>query len=51
MEKLEKNHLSGQFSMGGAGTEQSGTGTDTHCSILTNIRILAIACSFFIRFE
>ena len=59
MEKWEKNHLFGQFSKGGTGTEQSGTGstlvlstgTGTHCSILTNVRILAITCSFLIRFE
>ena len=61
MEKWEKNHISGQFSKGGTGTKQSGTGTTlvlstgigtgTHCSILTSVRILAIACSFLIRFE
>ena len=51
MEKLEKNHLSGQFSKGGTGTEQSGTGTGTHCSILTSLRILAITYSFLILFE
>ena len=27
MEKLEKNHLSRQFSKGGTGTKKSGTGT------------------------
>ena len=27
MEKWEKNHLSGQFSKGGTGIKQSGTGT------------------------
>ena len=27
MEIWEKNHLSGQFSKGGTGTKQSGTGT------------------------
>ena len=62
MEKWEKNHLSGQFSKGGTGTKQSGTSTisvmstdtgtstDTHCSILTSVRILAITCSFIIQF-
>ena len=60
MEKWEKNHLSGQFSKGGTGTKQSGTntisvlstgtGTGTHCSILTNFHILAITWSFIIRF-
>ena len=59
MEKWEKNHLSGQFSKGGTGTEQSGTcttlvlstGIGTHCSILDSVSILAITCSFIIRFE
>ena len=59
MEKWEKNHLSGQFSKGGTGTKQSGTGTTlvlstgtgTHCSILTSVSILAITYSFLIRFE
>ena len=59
MEKWEKNHLSGQFSKGGTGTKQSGTGTTlvlstgtgTHCSVLTSVSILAITCSFLIRFE
>ena len=61
MGKWKKNHLSGQFSKGGTGTEQSGTGTTlvlstgtgtgTPCSILTSVRILAITCSFLIRFE
>ena len=58
MEKWEKNHLSGQFSKGGTGTEQSGIGTTlvlstgtgtgigTHFSILISVRILAITCSF-----
>ena len=58
MEKWEKNHISGQFSKGGTSTKQSGTGTisvlstgtGTHCSILTSVRILAITWSFFIRF-
>ena len=62
MEKVEKNHLSGQFSKGGTGTKQSGTGTisvlstgtgtdiGTHCSILTSVRIFAITWSFIIRF-
>ena len=27
MEKLEKNHLFGQFAKGGTGTKRSGTGT------------------------
>ena len=60
MEKWEKNHLSRQFSKGGTGTKQSGTGTisimstgtdigtGTHCSILTSVRILAITWSFLI---
>ena len=61
MEKWEKKHLSGQFSKGGTGTKQSGTGTicvlstgtgtGTHCSVLTIVRIVAITCSFIIRFE
>ena len=55
MEKWEKNHHSGENSRGGTGTEQSGIGTDcvmsTHCSILTNVRIVAITWSFLIRFE
>ena len=59
MEKWEKNHLSGQFSKGGTCTEKSGigttlvlsTGTGTHCSIFTSVHILAITCSFLIRFE
>ena len=44
MEKWEKNHLSGQFSKGGTGTKQSGTGTSTGTpwSILTSVRILSI---------
>ena len=50
MGKWEKNHLSGQFSKGGTGTKQSGTGTisvlstgtstDTQCSIQDQ-------CSYF----
>ena len=44
MKKWEKNHLFGQFSKGG-------TGIGTHCSILTSVRMLAITCSFLIRFE
>ena len=61
MEKEDKNHLSGQFSKGGTGTEQSGTdttlvlstGTSTgiHALFWTSVRILAITCSFLIRFE
>ena len=63
MEKWEKNHLSGQFSKGGTGTERSGTGTtlvlstgtgtgtDTHCFVLTSVRILAITYLFIILFE
>ena len=59
MEKWEKNHLSEQFSKGGTGTKQSGTGTTlvlstgtgTPCSILISVRILAITWSFLIRFE
>ena len=63
MEKWEKNHHSEKFSRGGTGTKQSGTrtdcvlstgtstGTGTHCSILTSVRILAITWSFMIRFE
>ena len=58
MEKLEKNHISGQFSKGGIDTKQSGTGTisvlctgtgtgtGTHCSVLTSVRIFAITWSF-----
>ena len=59
MEKGDKNHLSGQFLKGGTGTEQSGTGTTlvlstgtgTHALFCTSVRILAITCSFLIRFE
>ena len=63
METWEKNHISGQFSKGGTGTKQSGTGTisvlstgtgigtGTHCSILPNVSILAITWSFLIQFE
>ena len=59
MEKWEKNHIFWQFSRGGTGTEQSGTGTisilstgtGTQCSILTSVRILVITWSFLIRFE
>ena len=63
MEKLEKNHLSGQFSKGGTGTKQSGTGTTlvlstgtgtgtyTHALFWTSVTILAITYSFLIRFE
>ena len=40
MEKWEKNHLSGQFSKGGTGTEHSGTGTGTHFLFLDE-------CSYF----
>ena len=29
MEKGKKNHISGQFSKGSTGTDQSGTGTGT----------------------
>ena len=62
MEKWEKDHLSGQFSKGGTGTKQcgtgtifvlstsTGTGTGTHCSILTSVRIFTITWSFIIRF-
>ena len=56
MEKSEKNHLSGQISKGGTGTEQSGTGTTlvlstgtgTHALLWTSVSILAITCSFLI---
>ena len=59
MGKWEKNHHSREISRGGTGPEQSGTGTDcvlptgtgTHCSILDSIHILAITCSFLIRFQ
>ena len=61
MEKWEKNHISGQFSKGGTGTKQSGTGTTlvlstgtdtgTHALFWTSFSILAITCSFLIRFE
>ena len=59
MEKGKKNHLYGQFSKGGTGTEQSGTGTTlvlstgtgTECSVLDSVRILSITWSFLIRFE
>ena len=61
MEKGDKNHLSGQFLKGGTGTEQSGTGTTlvlstgtgigTHALFWTSVRLLAINCSFIIRFE
>ena len=49
MEKWEKNHLSGHFSKGGTGTKQSGTGT--HALFWSSVSILAITCSFLIRFE
>ena len=58
MEKGEKNHLSGQISKGGTGTEQSGTGTTlvlstgtgtgTHALFWTSVSILAITYSFLI---
>ena len=59
MEKGDKNHLFRQFSKGGTGTEQSGTGTGTtlalstgtHALFWTSVRILGITCSFLIRFE
>ena len=65
MEKGKKNHLSRQFSKGGTGTEQSGTGTTlvlstgtdigtdtgTPCSVLTSVSMLTITWSFLIRFE
>ena len=63
MEKWEKNHLSGQFSKGGTGTKQSGTGTTlvlsigtdtgtgTHALFWTSVSILAITYSFLIQFE
>ena len=59
MDKWEKNHLSGQFSKGGTCTKQSGTGTtlvlstgtSTHALFWTSVSILAINCSFPIRFE
>ena len=63
MEKWEKNHHYGEISRGGTGTKQSGTctdcvlstgtgtGTDTHCSILDSVRILVITWSFLIRFD
>ena len=59
MEKGEKNHLFGQISKGGIGTEQSGTGTTlvlststgTNALFWTSVSILAITYSFLIRFE
>ena len=51
MEKWKKNTISGHFRGIDTGTEQSGTGTDTHCSVLTSVHILAITWSFLIRFE
>ena len=63
MEKWEKNHLFGPFSKGGTDTKQSGTsttlvlsigtgtGTGVHCFVLDSVLILAIICSFLIRFE
>ena len=52
MEKWEKNHLFGQFSKGGTGIEQSGTGTTlvlstgtgigTHTLFWTNVSIMTI---------
>ena len=59
MKKGKKNHLSGQCSKGCTGTEHSGTGTTlvlstgtgTHCSILTSVRIVIITWLFLIRFE
>ena len=37
MEKLEKNHISGQFSKGGIDTKQSGTGTISVLCTGTNL--------------
>ena len=61
MEKWEKSHHSGEISMGGTGTKQSGTGTDcvlstgtgtgTHALFWTSVSILAVTCSILIRFE
>ena len=59
MEKWEKNHLSRQFSKGGTGTKQSGTGTtlvlstgtSTHALFWAGVSILAITYSFLIRFD
>ena len=42
MEKGDKNHLSGQFSKGGTGTEQSGTGTTLVLSTGTGTGIHAL---------
>ena len=54
MEKGKKNTHSRQISRGGTGTEQSGTGTISvlfFFSVLTSVGILAITCSFIIRFK
>ena len=40
MEIWEKNHLSGQFSKGGTGTKQSGTGTTLVLSTSTGTPLL-----------
>ena len=54
--KWEKNHHYGEILRGGTGTDcvlSTGidTGTGTQCSILDSVRMLAITCSFIIRFE
>ena len=63
MGKWEKSHHSGEISRGGTGTKQSGTDTDcvlstgtgtgtgTHALFWTSVSILAVTCSFLIRFE
>ena len=49
MDKWKKNTIYGHFRGIDTCTEQSGTGT--HCSVLTSVRIFAITFSFLIRFE
>ena len=64
-QKMGESHHFWSFPRSSTGTEQSGTATilvlvdwyrfrkidtGTHCSILTSVRILAITCSFLIRF-
>ena len=53
MEKGKKNTHYGQISRGGTGTKLSGTGTISvlFFFFLTSVGILAITCSFIIRFK
>ena len=48
MKKWEKNHFSGQFSKGGTGTKQSGTGTTLVLSTGTGTQYsISDQCSYF----